>query len=142
MLYPHFVAACCAEVQHSAMNAMQRPSWVITTVALLIAALSLGLTAWYLWAGMPITTIHLVIAVVIVLAPLVTRWPFSSDRALKIAAIWAVAGAFPGGYIFGVWVFLGGLVLAGSALLVHFLENHRPVWCLRARICSAPTGAV
>jgi hypothetical protein len=123
------------------MNTMQRPSWVITTVALLVAALSLGLTAWYLWAGMPITTIHLAIAGVVVLVPLTTRWPLSPERALKTAAVWAVAGSFPAGYIFGGYVFLAGLILAGSALLFHFLENHQPTLCRRVRIGSAPAGS-
>jgi len=127
-------------MEDSAMDPMQRPSRAISTAVVLVAALSLGLTTWYLWSGMPITVIHLLIAGVIVVAPLLVRWPLSTERALKIALIWAVAGSFPGAYLFGVCVFLGAPVLAGSALVIHFLEYHRPAWCPRARGGSPLVG--
>ena len=120
-------------MQDSLVDTMQRPSWAISSAVLLIAALTLGLTTWYLWTGIPITVIHLLIAGVVVLAPLLVRWPLSTQRALKIALIWAVAGSFPGMFIFGVCVFIAAPVLAGSALFVHVLERHQPAWCSRTR---------
>ena len=119
------------------MNTMQRRSWAVTAVALMVSTLSVGLTAWYLWPAMPIGLLPLLLAAAIVAAPLLTRWPLSTERALKTAAIWAVAGSLPGMYVFGVCVFLAAPVLAVGVLIVHALETSRPAWCpcvqIRAR---------
>jgi hypothetical protein len=104
------------------MSTMQRPSRAINTVYLLVAALSLGLTTWYLWPFMPIALINLAIAGVIVLAPLLVCRPLSAERAVNVALFWAVVG-LPGGFIFGTAVFLGAPVLLVSAYLIHFLEH-------------------
>lgn len=92
-------------------------------VANIVALVSWGLAAafctWYLAPGFAWTLLNLSLALAILLWPLRPPWPLSRRR-LRRVVVWWVAGGLLGGYVFGVSVFVAGIVVA-TALAVESL---------------------
>lgn len=92
---------------------------VANIVALLAGGLAAAFCTWYLAPGFAWTLLNLSLALAILLWPLRPQWPLSRQR-LRRVAVWWVAGGLLGGYVFGVSVFVAGVVVA-IALAVESL---------------------
>ena len=75
----------------------------------------------YLSGGLPWSGLNFALAVVVVVVPLVTRWPLTGRRCLVAALVWVLAGGFPGAYVFSAAILLGAPVLALGILLIVYL---------------------
>ena len=83
---------------------------VANIVALLAGGLAAAVCTWYLAHGFPWTLLNLSLALAILLWPLRPPWPLTRQR-LRRVAVWWVAGGLLGAYVFGVSVFVAGVVV-------------------------------
>lgn len=104
--------------------------------AVLLAVAAAALSVAYLQPARNSTWLNLSIACAVILAPLIARPPWTRLRLLICALVWTSLG-LPGGYVFGVAVFLAGLVL-GVATVGDMLL--RAVAKGRASDSTAPDG--
>jgi hypothetical protein len=105
---------------------LAKRSGVLSCLGIGFAVLAAGAVFAYLYPPANGTWMNLTLGLLVLLAPLASRFPLTRQRLLISAVVWMVLG-LPGGYVFGTPVFLAGVALCTAVILAAGRTGFRPL---------------